>query len=310
MAVFSPKNVAKKGKQKKQKAFHPYLVSGGIFLILLACCVTVWFFGGRRLFIATTGVVKNFQEAKNLYQADLGHIEDASTAEDRINSLVGKSGNDEVIRSLADQINTNITLVEQDNTKLNLAVIALDQMTVPISVAWGKNRLTNGTSSITSWKKNAKEYYALSLAYAFLVSGITEYKEQIAGQNFDKQNSADGISSHTKMKDICDQILKSASTLSGASEADLENVTTYFTKAKTYHEKNISFYEADKKQDLTTEKLLVTDIAKIKEELSVLDPISGLSDFADSHLAPSRAKLDEDEEIIKKDFNSFKDITL
>lgn len=39
------------------------------------------------------------------------------------------------------------------------------------------------------------------------------------------------------------------------------------------------FYEADAKQDLTTQKLLVTDISNLKNELAKMDPISELQGF-------------------------------
>lgn len=196
-------------------------------------------FGGRKLFIPTTGVQRNFTEAKALYANSFIQIQDAKAAEDRMNSLVGKSGNKEIITTLTKQIDSDIALVTTDNTKLNLAVIALDQMTVPLSAALAKNHLSHGTGVITQWKGDAKKYYELAVAYALLISNISEYKDGVSSQSFDKQNSADAIASHQKLKDLCSEILTQTSKISDKTGEKFENVTAYFEKAKTYHEKNV-----------------------------------------------------------------------
>jgi hypothetical protein len=298
--------VAKKGKKKKQKLHHPILISGGIFLVLLVVLSAVWFFGGKTLFIATPAVEKNLTDAKAIYLADMNAIQDSRASEDRIKMLLGKSGNKAIIADLAKKIDENKSIVEKDNTKLNLSVIALNQMSVPLSLLWAQNHLEKGTDQINLWKTNAASYFKLANLYYLLIADITDYKDQVSSQTFDKENADDGISSHTKLKDISQEALDQLKKLSEDNRIELPNTKAYFEKAKTYHEKNIAFYEADKKRDVPTEKTLSVEISSLKDELVKLDAVSDLINFEASHLADSRATLDDEESAIASDYNIFK----
>lgn len=275
-------------------------------MILVALSILVWLFGGKSLFVETPAVAKNFENAKNLFAKDYDQIKTAKDSEERIQALIGKSENKDIVNTLSESLGTHVQTVIDDNTQLNLAVIALEQMSVPLNMLWAKNRLSDGADKITEWKSDAKNYYELASSYYKLVTAIVEYKDQVANQNFDKQNDDEAMISHSVMKDICDKVLTNTTKISDNYNISLPNTTAYFSKAKEYHEKSIAFYQADKNRDMATEKNVAKDIATIKDELAKLDAVSDLTNFETSYLQNVRATLDSKEQAIERDFISFR----
>ncbi len=280
---------------------------GGIIVVLAISFAVVWFFSGYKYFFATPGVRSSFAQSKAIYEEDLAAIQKARDDENRVASLVAKTGNRKTVEDLLTEVSENQTKVLQNNTNLVVNTIAFEEMTVPFSWIMAKRHMLSGVNELIAWKEDSKKYFELASPYYNIVSDVAEYKDSVANQNFDKQNNNDAIASHTKLKALCDEILAQTKILSTVSGKDFENLTKYFTKASAYHDKNIAFYQADQRRDTATQKDLSNDVTSLKNELAKMNPLTDLEDLQASHLAPLRDTLKDEESRITSDYNIFKD---